>query len=127
MKLKIQRPGAFTLVEIMIVVAIIGMLAAIAIPNLRKAINTSQANACIINMKQIDNAITQFAAENGKGESDTVTATDVQEYMKDKVMPRCPAGEKAYNLAGTVGAIPAVTCVNENSTPKHRIGPKISP
>ena len=77
MRLKNNRAKAFTLVDIMIVVAIIGMLAAIAIPNLRKAINTSQANACIINMKQIDNAITQFSAENSKAESDPVTATDI--------------------------------------------------
>lgn len=111
----------------MIVVAIIGMLAAIAIPNLRKAINTSQANACIINMKQIDNAITQYSAENSKAESDPVTATEIQEYIKDKVMPRCPAGDKPYILAGTIGATPSVTCVNENSTPRHRIGPKTTP
>lgn len=127
MRLTINRQDAFTLVEIMIVVAIIGMLAAIAIPNLRKAINTSQANACIINMKQVDNAITQFSAENSKSESDAVSANDIKEYMKDKVMPTCPAGDKPYNLAGTIGATPSVTCVNENSTPKHKIGPKTSP
>lgn len=52
--------------EIMIVVAIIGLLAAIAIPNMVKARNTVQANACINNMRQIDNAIQSFALENNK-------------------------------------------------------------
>ena len=50
----------FTLVEIMIVVAIIGLLAAIAIPSFVKARNTSQQNACINNLRQIDGAITSL-------------------------------------------------------------------
>ncbi len=65
MKINTSRNAGFTLVEIMIVVAIIGLLAAIAIPNFVKARNTSQANACINNLRQIDSAVQQWALESG--------------------------------------------------------------
>src|SRR5688572_21872207 len=110
MRLTGNRTKAFTLVEIMIVVAIIGLLAAIAIPNMVKARNTAQANACINNMRQIDNAIQQFAVENNKTDGDAVTANDVKAYIKGTITPQCPAGNKDYVLGGTVAAIPSVTC-----------------
>ena len=63
MKIRNHKNAGFTLVEIMIVVAIIGLLAAIAIPNFVRARTTSQMNACINNLRQIDGAKQQWALE----------------------------------------------------------------
>jgi type II secretory pathway pseudopilin PulG len=68
-------------VEIMIVVAIIGLLAAIAIPNFLKARATSQQNACINNLRQIDAAKQQWALETGQGPSASPAGTDIQPYL----------------------------------------------
>jgi len=78
----------------MIVVAIIGLLAAIAIPNFVKARTTSQTNTCINNLRQLDAAVQRWALENNKASSDTVTSTDVTPYMgrgSAGQWPTCPA------------------------------------
>ena len=74
----------------MIVVAIIGLLAAIAIPNFVKARTTAQRNACINNLRQLDGAIQQFALEQKKAATDPVKLTDCTPYLKNSVT--CPAG-----------------------------------
>jgi prepilin-type N-terminal cleavage/methylation domain-containing protein len=93
MQNKNTRKAGFTLVEIMIVVAIIGLLAAIAIPNFVRARQTSQQNACISNLRIIDAAKGQWALENHKQNSDLPAGSDIQPYVgrgSAGELPACP-------------------------------------
>src|SRR5579859_5723125 len=104
--------GGFTLVEIMIVVAIIALLAAIAIPNLLRAGARSQANACINNLRQIDTAMQEFALENGKTSGATVNyPADLTPYIRLNTqgnIPPCPVG--GVYTVNAVGAFPSAFC-----------------
>ena len=94
MKQNKSRKHGFTLVEIMIVVAIIGLLAAIAIPNFVRARTTSQKNACINNLRQIDGAKQQWALENKATTNAQPASSDIQPYMgrgQNGTLPSCPS------------------------------------
>ena len=108
-----SRKSGFTLVEIMIVVAIIGLLAAIAIPNFVRARTQSQKNACINNLRQIDGAVQQWALENKQAATADVTTDNVLPYMKNQVV--CPAGGVAFSDSYAVTKVDAKPTCQKNT------------
>jgi len=104
----------------MIVVAIIGLLAAIAIPNLVRARAASQANACINNLRQINDASDQFAIATGKTTGQSVSLNlDLTPYIKLNAtgkLPACPANG-SYDIEA-IGEHPTCSLGN-NVTPAH--------
>src|SRR5437762_14137632 len=111
MKIRTLDKQGFTLVEIMIVVAIIGLLAAIAIPNYVKARDNSQLNACINNLRQIDGAAQTWALESKKQSSDPYTLSVLKPYIKLTTsgnIPDCPAGG-TYSPGAAVSNAPTCT------------------
>ncbi len=99
-KLKNRRSKGFTLVEIMIVVLIIGILLAIAVPNFIRARETSRTKSCVANLRQIDAAKEQWAMDNKASNGDAVTGTLWPDYIKKA--PECPSGGTyTVNVIGT--------------------------
>ena len=93
-----QTLVGFTLVEIMIVVAIIALLAAIAVPNFLRARKRSQATRMLEDLRIIDSSLDQYAIENNKGAGDPYSWTDLQKYLKQ--------GTPLYNALFPTGTNP---------------------
>jgi prepilin-type N-terminal cleavage/methylation domain-containing protein len=108
MKISIQT--GFTIVELMIVLAIIAIMLAIAIPNYTKSREESHRNSCIVNLRQINSAIDQWVIENKIATGTVPSGADEDEiyaYLKG-AKPKCPSGG-IYTIHA-VGDIDQVTC-----------------
>jgi prepilin-type N-terminal cleavage/methylation domain-containing protein len=108
-KLNTKR-GGFTLVEIMIVVAIIALLASIAVPNFLRSRKRSQATQILQDLRVIDSAVDQYAIENNKTGGASVVWADVQKYIK--------TGTRLYTSSGTDILGNAFTLPTVDSAPK---------
>ncbi len=107
-----RRERGFTLVEIMIVVLIIGILLAIAVPNFMNARERSRANACRSNLRQIQAAKEQWAMANNQGANATPAWNDlVPTFIQQQ--PQCPSGG-AYTI-GNMSTNPTCSIGGDHS------------
>jgi prepilin-type N-terminal cleavage/methylation domain-containing protein len=105
-----KRHGGFTLVEIMIVVAIIALLAAIAVPGFLRARKRSQASRILNDLRLIDSAVDQYAIETNKASGVAVNITDWTNYMKKGSVLYNSGADIFGNTYGgqTVDSLPSV-------------------
>ena len=105
MQIKTNKTAGFTLVEIMIVMAIIGLLAAIAIPNFVKARESAQLNSILNNLRIIEGAKDQWALEQKKGTGDTVGwgsgTNGIADYLKGATVKNVVGETYNINAVGT--------------------------
>jgi prepilin-type N-terminal cleavage/methylation domain-containing protein len=91
-KFKAVRQSGFTLIEIMVVVAIIGMLMSVATLGIEHAIKNAKKQTCLMNVESIDQAKQLWMLENHKGDNDVATEDDLKGLLKNNTFPICPSG-----------------------------------
>ncbi|MDP9003226.1 MAG: prepilin-type N-terminal cleavage/methylation domain-containing protein [Verrucomicrobiota bacterium] len=112
-----KRRAGFTLVEIMIVVAIIALLAAIAVPGFLRPRKRSQASRVINDLRLIDSAVDQYAIENNKTSGASVLISDWTKYLKAGTNLYLTANDIMGNSYGnqTVDTLPRVPTTTKNA------------
>ncbi len=120
------RANGFTLVEIMIVVAIIGLLAAVAIPNLTKARNEAQAKACVSNLRTIEAAKELWALEKGQSGAVVASAEDLKPYIgrgSGGTLPICPVdSSRTFATSYSINPLNVPpTCIASGATAGHSL------
>ena len=110
----IRKRSGFTLIEIMIVVAIIGLLAAIAVPNFQQARTTAQKNTCLDNLRKIDLAKDQYALDSNVNAGLTPSDSALDPYVKGGIQTakKCPSGGTVFINA--IGSDPTCTTPNHS-------------
>ena len=103
-----DHAAAFTLVEIMVVVAIIGLLMSVATVGISHAIKTAQRKACDMNVEAIDSAKQMWMLDSKKSENDVATEEDLKPILKNNTSPACPSGGTYSINANNVRAICSV-------------------
>ena len=125
MQINTNKKAGFTLVEIMIVVAIIGLLAAIAIPNFVKARENAQLNSILNNLRIIDGAKDQWALENKKGTGDTAdwttTTTGIGGYLKGATVKNVVGETYNQNAIGTAATATSPVQLGTYNTSPYNI------
>lgn len=114
----VKAKQGFTLVEIMIVVMIIGLLAAIALPSFEEARAASQQNACINNLRQIEGSKSQVAIRDGRSTGFAVTSADVNGLLDGSL--DCPGGG-TYTY-GAIGTVATCTLASDANNPHALVG-----
>ena len=107
----------------MIVVGIIGLLAAIAVPNFLQARNAARSSTCVNNLRLIDAAKEQYALENGVAVGVATTSANCTPYLKAGAFPTCPGTSAAYTT-NPIATLPVCALSGSASgmTPKsHRL------
>jgi type II secretory pathway pseudopilin PulG len=116
MKTKLSESPGFTLVEVMLVVGRVGLLATIAFPNIVRARTQSQVQACINNLRQIDDAAQQWGLENNRPATSPVTFPDIQPCIKSSVI--CPAAGSGATFASRLVLPARINALPASSRPR---------
>ena len=119
MKSSASNRNGFTIIELVLVVAIMGTLAAIAIPHFVKARDPAQANACINNLRELDTALQTYAVEHKLPSNASYVLDDLKPYVHlngEGEMPKCPAGGSYIEGLSLTNS---PTCSLSNDTPPH--------